>query len=253
MGFIASEDMLKDRVILITGAGEGLGYATSRLLAAHGATLILLGRTIPKLEKLYDEICDQGHPEPALYPMNLEGATLKDFQDLAATLDKEFGQLHGLIHNAATLGHLSPLQHADAELWYRVMQVNFYAPAFMTQSCLGLLNAADQASLIFISDSVGRRAKAYWGAYAASKFALEGLMQTVADEVEVNTQIRVNSLDPGPMRTRLRRQAYPGEDAATLVPPDAIAPQLLYLFSQQARDLHGQQLTRDALARRLAD
>jgi len=234
-------DLLADRVILITGAGDGIGRVAALTCAAHGATVILLGRTVGKLERVYDEIEQAGHPQPAIYPMNLEGATAKDYADLAATLEREFGRLDGLLHNAALLGSLSPMAHQDIDLWFKVMQVNLNAPFLLTRACLGLLMQAPDASIVFTSDQVGRSGRAYWGAYGVSKAGIEGMSQILAQELETNTQIRVNSLDPGAVRTRMRTLAYPGENALANVTPETVMPAYLYLLGPDSRGITGQQ------------
>ncbi len=234
-------DLLKDRTILVTGAGDGIGAAAARTFAAHGATVILLGRTIRKLEAVYDLIEQAGHPQPAIYPMNLEGAAPKDYEDLAATIEKEFGHLDGLLHNAAMLGELTPLGQYDLEKWSKVMQVNLNAPYMMTAALLDLLKAADDASVLFTSAEVARHGRAYWGPYAISLAACENMMQIWADELESNTHIRFNSIDPGAVRTRMRTKAYPGEIPATLPwPADIMAP-YLYLLGPDSKDVTGRQ------------
>jgi len=242
MDYTATPDLLKDRIILVTGAGDGIGRAAAKSFAAHGATVILLGRTIRKLEFVYDEIIQANHPKPAIYPMNLEGASPKDYEDLAGIIDKEFGRLDGLLHNASMLGKITPLEHYDINQWYQVLQVNLNAPYLLTRACLGLLKQSSDASVIFTSSNVGRKGRAYWGAYAVSKFALEGLMQVLADELEENTSIRVNSLNPGKTRTKMRSDAYPGENPNTLPTPDEIMNTYLYLMSADSRSVHGQAL-----------
>ncbi len=232
---------LRDRVILVTGAGDGIGRATALACARAGATLVLLGKTIPKLEAVYDEIESSGAPQPAIYPMNLEGASVKDHEDLAATLEREFGRLDGLVHNAALLGPLSPIVHYDVGSWFRVLQVNLNAPFVMTRALLGLLNAAQDASVVFLSDRVGRKGRAYWGAYGVSKAGIEALMQILADELEENTAIRVNSYAPGPVRTQLRRHAYPAEDPDRNPEPEAVVGPLLYLLGPDSRGITGRQ------------
>ncbi len=237
----ASPDLLKDRIILVTGAGDGIGAAAAKSFAAHGATVILLGRTTRKLEEVYDAIEAAGHPQPAIYPMNLEGAAPKDYLDLANTIEKEFGRLDGLLHNASLLGTLTPLGQYDLEQWGKVMQVNLNAPYLMTRACLGLLNKSEDASVVFTSSSVGRKGRAYWGAYGISKAATENMMQIWADEVEVNTNIRINSLNPGATRTRMRAKAYPGEDPNTLPKPEDILATYLYLIGPDSKNETGQQ------------
>jgi len=239
--FDPSPQSLANRVILVTGAGAGIGRVAAQTFAAHGATVVLLGRTLRKLEAVYDEIEQAGHPQPAIYPMNLEGASPKDYEDMAMTLEKEFGRLDGLLHNASLLGTLTPLEMYDIALWFQVMQVNLNAPFLLTKTCLPLLKASEDASVVFTSSSVGRKSRAYWGAYAVSKFGVEGLMQTLADELS-NTTIRVNSINPGATRTLMRASAYPGEDPNTLPTPADIMPLYLYLMSADSKGIHGQAL-----------
>lgn len=235
------EALLNDRVILVTGAGDGIGKVVAQTCAAYGATVILLGRTVPKLEAVYDVIEQAGGPQPALYPFDLAGAKPDDYSDLARNIDQAFGRLDGLLHNAAQLGTLSPLIHQDIGLWYKVMQVNLHAPFLMTRACLNLLMRAPDASVVFTSDKVGRQGRAYWGAYGVSKFGLEGLSQILAQELETNTSVRVNSLDPGAVRTQLRRTAYPGESALNLPLPETLMPAYLYLLGPASRGVTGQQ------------
>ncbi len=237
----ARADLLKDRIILITGAGDGIGAAAAMSCAAHGATVILLGRTTRKLEAVYDAIESAGYPQPAIYPMNLEGASPKDYEDLAGTIENEFGRLDGLLHNASLLGTLTPLGQYDVEQWSKVMQVNLNAPFLMTRACLELLKKSDDASVLFTSSSVGRKGRAYWGAYGISKAANENMMQILADELESNTTVRANSINPGAVRTTMRARAYPGEDPNSLPKPDAIMATYLYLLGPDSKGVTGQQ------------
>lgn len=239
----ASPELLKDMVILVTGAGGAIGGATAKAYAAHGATTILLGRTQSKLEQTYDAIVQQGHPEPMLCPLNLETAAPQDYQAIADSIKEQFGRLDGLLHAAASLGALTPLEHYDLTLWAKLMQTNLNAPFMLTQACVGLLKQSAQASVIFSADTVGRHGKAYWGAYGVALAGLENLAMILADEVETNTAIRVNTLCPGPIRSRLRALAYPGEDPNTLPAPESVVPAYLYLMGADSHDIHGQQLT----------
>jgi NAD(P)-dependent dehydrogenase (short-subunit alcohol dehydrogenase family) len=234
-------DYLQQRIILITGAGSGIGAAVAEGCARLGATVILLDKIVRNLEQVYDAIERSGGPQAAIYPMNLEGAAEKDYIDLAATLEKEFGRLDGLLHNAALLGALIPIAHFESELWYKILQVNLNAPFLLTRACLPLLMKSTDASVLFNSDQVGRRGKAYWGAYAASKAATENFMQVLADELESNTAVRVNSIDPGPVATPLRALAYPGEDPAKLATPVEIARPFLYLLGSDSKGITGEQ------------
>jgi NAD(P)-dependent dehydrogenase (short-subunit alcohol dehydrogenase family) len=233
-------DLLAERVILVTGAGDGIGKAVSLALAAHGATVILLGRTVSKLESVYDDILAAGGPQPAIYPMDLEGAVPDDHRQLAERIESDLGRLDGLLHNAGLLGSLTPLEHYDPMEWLRVIQVNLHAPFLLTQACLALLKRADDASLVFTSSGVGRRARAYWGAYAVSKFAVEGLMQILADELDQNTRVRVNSINPGRVRTAMRANAYPAENPAELPAAHEIVTPYLYLMGPDSRGVNGQ-------------
>ena len=242
-GWTATPDLLKDRTILVTGAANGIGHALVTALAAHGAATVLLDKDVHGLEQAYDDIVAAGHPEPALYPLDLRGASPDDYMNLAETLDKEYPGLDGLVHNAAVLGALVPLANFDNEMWFETLQVNLNAPYLLTMACLGLMNKRNDASIIFTSDTSGRQGKAYWGAYGVSKAGLEGFMQILADELETNTPVRVNSIDPGPVRTALRRLAYPGEDLNTLNAPADIVTLFLYLLGPDSKDITGQQFT----------
>ncbi|RDB43307.1 YciK family oxidoreductase [Halomonas sp. DQ26W] len=236
----APADLLEGRIILVTGAGDGIGREAALAFARHGATVILLGRTLGKLEKVYDEIEADGCPQPAIVPLNFEGATLKDYHDLAEMLDKEFGRLDGLLHNASLLGRITPFEQYNPELWEQVMQVNFNGPVWMTQALLPLLQSSKDASVVFTSSSVGRKGRAYWGAYSVSKFATEGFMEVLADELEHLGTIRVNSLNPGATRTTMRANAYPGEDPETLPTPETIMPTYLWLMGPDSQRHNGE-------------
>ncbi|MCW4151848.1 YciK family oxidoreductase [Halomonas sp. 18H] len=233
-------DLLAGRIILVTGAGDGIGRSAALSYARHGATVILLGRTTAKLEKVYDEIEAAGGAQPAIFPLNFEGATFKDYQDMAVTLEETFGRLDGLLHNAGLLGRITPFEQYDPALWEQVMQVNVNGPIWMTQALLPLLRAAPDASVIFTTSSVGRKGRAYWGAYSVSKFATEGFVQVLADEVEHEGQVRINSLNPGATRTAMRKSAYPGEDPMTLRSADDIMPTYLWLMGPDSRGHNGE-------------
>jgi NAD(P)-dependent dehydrogenase (short-subunit alcohol dehydrogenase family) len=235
-------DVLAGRTILVTGAGDGIGKAASLAFAAHGATVVLLGRTVVKLEAVYDDIAAAGGPQAAIYPMDLEGATPDDHRQLADNVASQLGRLDGLLHNAGLLGSLTPIEHYDPVEWLRVIQVNLNAPFLLTQSCLPLLKRAPDASIVFTSSGVGRRGRAYWGAYSASKFGIEGLMQILADELEENSAVRVNSINPGRVRTAMRAAAYPAENPAELLTPADIVVPYLYLMGPDSVGVHGQAL-----------
>ena len=237
-----AEDLLNDRVILVTGAGDGIGRAAAKAFAYHGATVILLGKTVAKLEAVYDEIEAAGGPEPAIYPMHLEGATPHEYDEMAHVIDINFGQLDGILHNAANLPYLSRIKDYDAEDWIKVMQVNVNAPFLITQSCMALLEQSADARVLFTTDRVGRAGKAFWGAYGASKCAVDGLAKILAAELE-NSHIRVNTIDPGPTLTALRKRAFPGEDNASVQPPEAPMPLYLWAMGPDSRATTGRRLT----------
>jgi len=240
----APPDLLQDRTLLVTGAGDGIGRAMAVAFARHGATVVLLGKTVPKLESVYDEIEASGAPTPAIYPMHLEGAQPHDYDALADTLEQNFGRLDGLLHNAAVLPYLSRIKDYDSTDWLKVLQVNLNAPFVLTQACLPLLAKADDARLLFTTDAVGRAGKAFWGAYGVSKSAIEGLTQTLAQELE-RSPIRVNCIDPGPTRTALRKRVFPGEQRDQLKPPEALAPLYLWAMGPDSRECHGMRLAWD--------
>ncbi|HCK62686.1 MAG TPA: YciK family oxidoreductase, partial [Gammaproteobacteria bacterium] len=206
-----TKNELKDKVVLVTGANRGFGRAMTFDLAKAGATVIMLGRDLGSLETTYDEVVDAGYQEPVLYPLDLEGATPEHYEQLQANLLEHFGQLDGLIHNAGIIGTMMPIEQYDIKLWYSTMQINVNAPFMLTQFLIPVLNKSDDARVLFLSSSVGRDARAYWGAYGVSKFAIEGLSKTLSEELE-KTNIKVNSLDPKRMRTKMRQIAYPAEN-----------------------------------------
>ena len=219
---------LDDRIILITGAGDGIGKAVALACAERGATVILLGRTVHKLEQIYDGIKNNSWPEPAIYPMNLEGAAASDYDDLNTNIDKEFGRLDGLFNNAGWLGASTPIENYDIELWYKVMQVNLNAPFMLTRACIPLLRKSSSARIVFTGDD---KSIAYWGAYGVAKAGQLSFMQILADELE-SKNIPVNAVIPGPIRTRFRTMAYPAEDMRKLTRPEEITDAFVYLLSE---------------------
>jgi NAD(P)-dependent dehydrogenase (short-subunit alcohol dehydrogenase family) len=232
-------DALKDRVILVTGAGDGIGATAARTFARHGATVALLGRTQAKLEAVYDAIEAAGGPTPTIAVMDFASAQGDDYQNLADSIESEFGRLDGLLHNAGILGHRSPIDHYDVKTWLEVMHVNVNAQFILTQTMMPLLHKAPDPTIVFTSSGVGRKGRAYWGAYAVSKFATEGLMQTLADECD---WMRVNCINPGATRTAMRKAAYPGEDPTKLKTTTEIMGPYVYLIGPDSKDTTGASL-----------
>lgn len=240
--YSAPIDLLKGKTILVTGAGDGIGKAAALAYAQHGATVIMLGRTTSKLEALYDQIVSANYPEPIIHPMDLQHAKEEDFKVLGQNVLEQFGKLDGILHSAARLGPRSPIQFFAYEEWMQVMQVNVNAAFALTKELIPALQAAPSASVIFTSSSVGRKGRAYWGAYAVSKFATEGLMQVLADELQQTSQIRVNSIDPGATRTNMRKDAYPAENPDSLTTPEERMPLYLYLMGGDSTGVTGEAL-----------
>ncbi len=232
-------NVLQDRVILITGASDGIGKAVAQAAAAHGATVLLHGRTVRKLEAVYDSIVAAGHPRPSIVPIDFEKAGPEEYEKLAAALQQQFGRLDALLHNAGMLGERAPIEHHDVAKWMRTMHVNVTAPFILTRYCLPLLRRSADSSIVFTSSGVVARPRAYWGAYLVSKWAGEGLMRMLADELENQPKIRVNSIDPGKVRTGMRLQAYPAEDPATLPTPESIVAPYLFLLGPDSRGVSG--------------
>ncbi len=231
-------DSHQGRVVIVTGAGDGIGQAVALALARQGATVGLLGRTLQKLERSYDQIVKAGGAKPALLPFNLETAGAAEYDALHEALDREFGRVDGLAHIAGVLGLLSPIDHYDVPTWCRVLHVNLTASFLLTRTLLPLLRRSADASVVFTSSTVARRGRAYWGAYAVAKFGTEGLMQVLAHELE-GTPIRANSLNPGPVRTAMRLQAFPAEDRDRLVEPAAVTAPYLFLLGPESSGING--------------
>ena len=235
-------DLLRGRNILVTGAGDGIGRAAALTFARYGATVLLLGRTLSKLEAVYDEIEQAGGAQPALLPLNLSSATMVDYQQLANMIEQEIGGLDGILHNAAILGPLTPLQMYDPDTFDDVMNVNMRAPFQLTQTLLPLLRLSKDASVVFTSSSVGRTPRAFWGAYAISKMGVEGLSKMFSDELANVSAIRFNCINPGPTRTNMRAHAYPGENPFNLPTPEDIMPTYWYLMGADSHGVTGQSL-----------
>jgi NAD(P)-dependent dehydrogenase (short-subunit alcohol dehydrogenase family) len=237
--FAAQPHLLSGRVILITGATSGLGRALSVECARAGATVVLCGRNAAKLDRVYDEIEALGAPRPAIAAMDLATAAAPQYDALAHTITTEFGKLDGLVHAAGILGDRTPLEQYDIPTWCRVLHVNLTAPFILSQVLLPCLRKSSDASVVFVSSGVVHNPRAYWGAYAVSKSALEAVRTLWALELDGEPNIRVNSVNPGRMRTPMRAAAYPAEDPNTLPSPASVTGPFLYLLSAEGRGTDG--------------
>jgi NAD(P)-dependent dehydrogenase (short-subunit alcohol dehydrogenase family) len=238
--YTPAPNLLSDRIILITGASDGIGNAVARAAAAHGGTVILHGRNVRKLEAVYDDIVKAGGPRPSILPLDFEKAGPAEYEQLVAAIDKEFGRLDVLLHNAGMLGERAPIEHYDVAKWMRTLHVNVNAPFILTRSCLPLLKRSQDPSIVFTSSGVVAQPRAFWGAYLVSKWASDGLMHLLADELESAPAMRVNSINPGKVRTNMRLQAYPAEDRSKLADPESIVGPYLYLFGTDSKGISGE-------------
>lgn len=245
--YVPPADLLAEHVILVTGAADGIGRAVSLAAAACGATVILLDRDVKRLEQVYDAI--EAIPDarqPAIYPMNLEGATLKDYADLADNIRENLQRLDGLVLNAGWAGALTPIKYLDPEIWARVIHTNLHAPVLLTQAVLSLLEESGYGSIVVSTHDTRR---AFWGAYGMAKAAQEAfiaiLAQEQAGEPGRRGTLRVNGVDPGPVRTRLRSTHYPGENPDSLPLPEQVTGPYLFLLGKESSPLTGQNLRAD--------
>jgi len=244
MTYAPAKDLLKGKTILVTGATDGIGRITAKTYAAHGATVLLLGRRTEALETVYDEIIEMGQAEPGIVMLDLATQDISELQQLGDVILERYGKLNGLLHNASILGDRVPIETYDMNTWAKVMQVNFINVCYLTRILMPLLRLAPSASTVFTSSSVGAIPKAYWGAYSVSKYALEGFAKLLAEETENTSNIRVNILNPGGTRTKMRAAAYPNEDPDTLSSPQTLMPLYLYLMGSDVIE-HGQTFDRN--------
>lgn len=234
----AERNLLNNRVILITGSGSGIGAAVAKAYAKHGATVILLDKDISALEEVYDAIVDNGDSTPAIYPLDLKGASIPDYDTLATTIENNFNRLDGLVHCAANIGQLAPIEHQDPKTWLETLHINLIAPYFLTRACLPLMQNNDPSSIIFTTDDY--KDKAYWAGYGVSKAGIEVLSKQLADELEDSGQIRVNCINPGKVKTTLFAHAFPAIDPTDLAKPADIVASYLYLMGNNSLAIHGQ-------------
>ncbi|MDT0594446.1 YciK family oxidoreductase [Glaciecola petra] len=241
LAFEIHEQSLSNKVILVTGAGDGIGRTAAITFAQAGAEIILLGKTVNKLEKVHDEILEMGCKQPCILPLDLRGATESDYEGMASTITGQFKRLDGVLFNASVLGNLCPFEQIKASEYEEVMQVNVNSQFLIVKALLPLLRQTALASVAFTTSSVGRSGRAFWGAYSVSKFATEGMMQVLADEHK-NSTLRFNCINPGATRTNMRAKAFPAEDPKTLKTADDIMPTYVYLMSDISRGITGQSL-----------
>lgn len=232
--------LLTDHVILITGAGGGLGGTAAVALARQGAHIILLDKSIPKMEQVYDAIVATGGPEPTMYPFDLAGANEDQYQELADTIDRQYGSLQGLLHSAVDLSAYSPVVNIKTKEWGHTLNVNLSAPFLLTRVLLPVLQKSAHASIVFTSDSSARLGRAYTAAYGVSKIAIEGFAKILAEELESAQKIRVNTLVPGAIDSPLRKKVFPAEDKTQLPAMDSLNNVYCYLFSNESLGVTGQ-------------
>jgi NAD(P)-dependent dehydrogenase (short-subunit alcohol dehydrogenase family) len=230
---------LSNKTILVTGAGAGIGHTAALTYAKLGATVILLGKTVTKLEAVYDEIIALGLAQPAIIPMNLKGASKQNYLDMSSTIASQFGHLDGVLLNASILGELTPFTQIHEQTFNEVMTVNVTAQYLLAQTLIPTLLLAPKASLVFTSSGVGNQGRAYWGAYSISKFATEGMMQVIADEYD-ESNLRTNAINPGATNTNMRSCAYPAEDKTEIATTEDIMPLYVYLMSDDSVGVNGQ-------------
>jgi len=234
-----NKNCLTDKTILITGASSGIGKAAAITYASHGATVILLGKTSSKLEKVYDEIEKLDCPAPSISLMDLLIADASDYQELIDNLLAEFNQLDGLLLNAAILGDRSPIEQYDVQKWMETIHINLTSQFILVKTLLPALKKSGNASVVFTSSGVGKIGKAFWGAYSVSKFGVEGLCQILAEEFDNDSTIRFNCINPGAVRTKMRQTAYPLENPEDLPTPEEVMEKYLWLMSEASKNISG--------------
>jgi len=239
---MSSNKNLKDKIVLITGAGDGMGKAAAIEYASQGASLILLGRNVKNLEKTHDIISASNSPKPMISLMDLSKADGNDYQDLSDNLMDKYGHLDGLLLNAAILGDRSSISQYDISTWVNTIHVNLTSQFILTKSLLPSLEKSTSASVIFTSSGVGKIGKAFWGAYSVSKFGVEGLCQILSDEYQNDKTIRFNCINPGAIQTKMRKSAYPLEDPQKLLTPEDVLDKYVWLMSDVSKEIDGQSI-----------
>lgn len=239
MNYEAPNNLLNNKTILITGAGDGIGKVLAIKCAELGAKVILLGRTLSKLEAVHQQIQQLNKKTALVYELDLNSATEEHYLILAKICTEQFVKIDGLVHNASQLGQLSPFKEIDNAIWNEVIQTNVNSTFLMTKYLMPLLEKAPCASTIFTTSSVGLKGRALWGSYSVSKFATEGMMQVLADEYK-DRPLRFNAINPGATRTSMRASAYPNEDVNQLKTPEQILGTYLYLLGDDSSEVTAQ-------------
>ena len=237
-----SDNCLEDKVILVTGAGDGIGKAAAISYASHGAKVILLGKTLANLEDTYDEIITKGYNDPSISLLDLSTADGNDYDDLKNNLAINYKHLDGLLLNASILGDRTPIEDYDISIWVQTLHVNLTAQFILVKTLLPVLHLSNKASVVFTSSGVGKVGKAFWGAYSVSKFGIEGLSQILSNEHSNDKSIRFNCINPGAIETKMRKAAYPLENPMNLLKPEDIMEKYLWLMSDDSSDVFGQSI-----------
>ena len=233
----ASPTLLKDKVILITGATRGIGKEVTLECARLGATILLLAKDLKRLEQTYDEILALDAPQPAILNIDLEVAGADDYQKVADSIEKEYGRLDGLLHNAGRVGGLTPLQNIDIQSWSKIVTLHIHAPFLLSRACIPLLRQSADPSILFTVDETN---KAYWGAYGVSKYGQISLLKILADELDGDQKIRVNGIHPGIVRTDLRTHNYPGINPSEFPAAESVTPPFIYFLGPDSKNTTAQ-------------
>ncbi len=234
--YSAAEQLLKDRIILITGASRGIGKAVALECARLGATLLLVAKDLKRLENAYDEIVALRAPQPAILNIDLENAGADDYRTMAQSIEQEYGRLDGLLHNAGRVGGLTPLQQIDLSTWSRLITLHIHAPFLLSRACIPLLKNSLDPTILFTVDETN---KAYWGAYGVGKYGQISLLQILADELDGDQKIRVNGVYPGKVRTDLRTHNYPGINPKEFSAPESVTAPFIYFLGPDSAGVTG--------------
>jgi len=237
LAFTPADDEYQGQVILITGAGDGIGRVLALACAKFGATVVLIGEETKKLEAVYDAIEQQGSPQPAIYPMNFAGTNANDFQVLATTIEEQLGGIDAVVSNAGWIGGFRPFQQVQVDEYMKIMNINLHTPFWLAHSCIPLLKKSSHGRLLFSTHHTNR---AYYGPFGVAKNGIDGLIDILAHEFSGENGIRVNGIDSGPINTQMRRSHFPGEDWDKLPDPESILPAYLQLLSKSSNEISGE-------------